>query len=139
MKVRRAATIVLAACAAAALLVAAPLAGARTEGKLTAFNLSFVGIYKHGKPVKVKNFMYFSIPLECTEGGTAYSPSAKFEPMKVNDRRKFKGTLKVDGITSKVVGRYKRDLSKVTGTLRATGSFNAFTGCDSGKVRWVTN
>jgi hypothetical protein len=139
MKVRRTATIVLAACAAAGLLVAAPLAGARTERKLTAFNLSFVGVYKHGKPVKVKNFVYSSIPLVCDEDTTAYSPSEKFEPMRVNDERRFRGTLKVDGITSKVVGRYKRDLSKVTGTLRARGSFDTFTGCDSGEVRWVTN
>ena len=137
MKSRRVATILLAACAAAALLVAAPLAGARTETKLTAFSLSFDGVYKHGKPVKVKNFMYSSIPLDCTEGGTTYSPSAKFKPMKVNRKLKFKGTLKVDGITSKVVGKYKRNLSKITGTLKATGSFDMFTGCNSGRVRWV--
>jgi len=140
MKCRRTTLVAMIVIVATAALAAAPLtgAGASPAGKrLLAFGLSFDGIYKHGKPVKVRNFVYSNLALQCNEGQTTYSPSAKFKPMDVNRKRRFKGTLKVDGMTSKVVGRYKRNLSKIAGTLKATGSFEGKTGCTSGEVRWV--
>ncbi len=56
--------------------------------------------------------------------------------MKLNKKLKFKGTLVADGVKSKVTGKYKRNLSKITGTLKATGDTGGFTNCSSGKIRW---
>jgi len=119
-------------------LVAAPIAGAGTVNRLLDFGISFDGVYEKGKPVKVKNLVYSNIKLECDGGGHFYSPSKKFPKMKVNKKRKFHGTLEVDGITSKVTGRYAHDLAKVTGTVKASGDTAGFTNC-SAKISWTTN
>ncbi len=126
---------ILVAALMTAALIAAPSAGAGTA-KADAFSLGFDGVYKAGKPVKVKNFVYSNLPLTCTEGSTTYSTPKKFPKMKLNEKLKFKGTLVAGGVTSKVVGKYKRNLSKITGTLKATGDTNGFTNCKSGKIRW---
>ncbi len=142
MKTRRTLGASLVALVVATALVAGPIAGAgaRTgaSDRLVTFGISFDGVYKKGKPVKVKNLVYSNLNLVCDEGNVIYSPSKKFPRMDVNRKLKFHGTLKVDGVTSKVAGKYKRDLSKVTGTVRATGDFGGGTNCN-GKIPWQTN
>ena len=140
MKSRRNVSTLIALVAAAALL-ATPLAGADSDAggkRLISFGLSFDGVYKRGKPVKVKNLVYSNLGMTCDGGGYIYSPSKKFPKLDVNRKLKFRGTLKVDGITSRVVGKYKRNLSKVTGTVRATGETAGRTNC-SAKIEWETD
>ena len=124
-------TILFAVLASAA-LIAVPSAGA----KGTPFTLSFDTVYEAGKPVAVKNFVYSNLLLTCTEGSTTYSPPRKFPKMKLNDDLKFKGTLRIRGVRSKVVGKYRKDLSKVTGKLKASGDTKRFTNCSSGWAPW---
>lgn len=101
------------------------------------FLLGFDAKYSHGKPKKVKNFHYSSLPLKCSQG----NPSASGGPlpsMRVK-RRKFHGTFRDHGTKTEVHGRYNKALSKVKGTLQVSGKYAGFKGCDSGKVKWVTN
>jgi len=121
---------------AAAAIVVAPAAAADNGRDVATFSLSFDGVYKKGLPVKVKNFVYSNLPLKCGEGTTYYSAPQKFKKMKVNAKLKFKGTLAVDGVKSKVVGKYKRNLSKITGTIKASAKTGPLAGCNSGKVKW---
>ena len=138
MTSRRTAGAFLIAIVAAASLAAAPIAGAGNGERLVSFGISFDGVYKRGKPVKVKNLVYSNLGMTCDGGGYIYSPSKKFPKLDVNRKLKFRGTLKVDGITSRVVGKYKRNLSKVTGTVRATGDTAGRTNC-SAKIEWETD
>ena len=123
---------ILIAVLASTALVAVPSAGA----KATAFTLSFDGVYKAGKPIAVKNFVYSNLLLTCDEGSTTYSAPKRFPKMNVNEDLKFRGTLVVRGVRSKVVGKYRKDLSKVTGTLKASGDLRGLTNCSSGKAPW---
>ncbi|MFN8113950.1 MAG: hypothetical protein U0R51_12230 [Solirubrobacterales bacterium] len=129
MKSRRTTFTALIAAVAVASLAIGPAAGAHTAtDRLVAFGISFDTVYKQGKPAKVKNLVYSNLKMDCDGGGTFYSPSAKFGKLTV-EKRAFKGTLKVDGVTSKVTGKYKRDLTKVSGTLTAKGNPPGHTNC----------
>jgi hypothetical protein len=123
---------ILIAVLASTALIAVPSAGA----KGTAFTLSFDTVYKAGKPAAVKNFVYSNLLLTCTEGSTTYSPPKQFPKMRLNDELEFKGTLVIRGVRSKVVGKYRKDLSKVTGKLKASGDTKRFTNCRSGWAPW---
>ena len=59
--------------------------------------------------------------------------------MKVNKHLEFAGTVQRKGVTTRVTGKYKRNLSAVTGTLEVRGKVNGYTRCRSGKLRWKTD
>jgi len=122
-----------------AALAALALAGSATAAAGTgSFPLSFIGIYRGAEPVKVKKFQFSGAPVRCAEGVTTYSTTRPLPRMKVRDRR-FSGTFVRKGVRIRVVGKYKRNLSKVTGTLKVTGKVGGYTRCSSGKVRWKTS
>ena len=101
------------------------------------FDLGFDGKYRHGKPVKVKNFTFSAFTVDCDEGSKT-DASATLPAMKVK-RRAFGDTFKDQGMKTAVTGKYNKALTKVKGTLRVRGKVNGLKGCDSGVVEWVTN
>jgi hypothetical protein len=116
--------------------LASGTAGVSSRG----FDLGFDGKYRHGHPVKVKNFTFSFIDVKC-DGGAATQASNSDAPlpaMKVK-RRKFHGAFNDHGMKTAVTGKYAKSLKKVTGTLRVTGKVGGLTHCDSGTVRWETN
>jgi len=125
----------LTATAAVAAALAAPTAG----GERATFPLSFIGVYQDGTPVKVKKFTFSGAPVQCADGPTAYSPARPLPKMKVNKHLEFAGTVQRKGVTTRVTGKYKRNLSAVTGTLEVRGKVNGYTRCRSGKLRWKTD
>jgi hypothetical protein len=103
-------------------------------------DVGFTGTYKHGQPVLVTEFTYYSVVLKCKEGQTTASNSGSPLPgMKVNDQGVFKGRFSDAGTKTLVKGKYNAALTKVTGTLRIKGKYAGYTGCDSSKLKWVTN
>ncbi len=115
-------------------VAAAPMAGALTADKATT-GLSFIGISRNGEIIKVKQFTFANLSLNCTEGPTTYTPAKPLPGMKVVDRE-FKGKFTRGSVTTAVTGKYKRSLQKATGTLKVTGDIGSFTNCTSGKVNW---
>jgi hypothetical protein len=103
-------------------------------------DVGFDGTYKHGQPVLVTDFTYYSVGLKCKEGpATASNSGSPLPEMKVNDQGVFKGRFNDAGTKTVVKGKYNRALTKVTGTLRVKGNYSGYTACDSGKLKWVTN
>ncbi|HET6831925.1 MAG TPA: hypothetical protein VFH44_11315 [Solirubrobacterales bacterium] len=120
------------AVALAAIGLAGP-AAASTGG----FPLSFISVTRGDKPVKVKRFQFSGAPVKCAEGTTTYSTQRPLSRMKVR-HREFGGTFTRRGTRIRVTGKYKRNLSKVTGTLKVTGKVDGYTRCSSGRLRWKT-
>ena len=125
----------LTATAAVAVALAAPSAGSERA----TFPLSFIGVYQDGTPIKVKKFTFSGAPVQCAEGPATYSPARPLPRMKVNKHLEFAGTVRRKGVTTRVTGKYKRNLSAVTGTLKVRGKVNGYTRCRSGKLRWKTD
>jgi len=125
----------LTATAAVAAATAAPTAGSERA----TFPLSFIGVYQDGTPVKVKKFTFSGAPVQCAEGPATYSPARPLPRMKVKKHLQFSGTVRRKGVTTRVTGKYKRDLSAVTGTLKVRGKVSGYTRCRSGKLRWKTD
>jgi hypothetical protein len=110
------------------------------EAAAPSADVSFDGTYKDGRPVEVTSFTYYSVSLACKEGpATASNSGSPLPAMKVNGKGKFKGKFNSGGAKTAVTGRYNRKLTKVRGTLKIKGSYGGYTGCDSGKLKWVTN
>jgi hypothetical protein len=127
------------AALAATVAVAAALAAPTAGSERATFPLSFIGVYKDGTPVKVKKFTFSGAPVQCADGPTAYSPARPLPKMMLNKSLEFSGTVSRKGVTTRVTGRYKRNLSAVTGTLEVRGKVNGYTRCRSGKLRWKTD
>src|SRR6476659_3239812 len=125
-----------------AALAATAIASAETAGSSAAhrgFDLGFDGKYRHGRPVKVKNFTFSGIDVKCDSGDTTASNSGNPLPAMKVKQRKFGGTFKDQGMKTAVTGKYNKALSKVKGTLQVTGKVGGLKRCDSGVVKWVTN
>jgi hypothetical protein len=112
---------------------------AQSDAAHRGFLLGFDGKYRHGRPVKVKNFTFSEVDVKCTDGDTTASNSANPLPAMKVKHRKFGGTFRDQGMKTAVTGKYSKTLSKVTGTLHVTGKVGGLKGCDSGVVHWVTN
>jgi hypothetical protein len=113
------------------------LAGPAAASAGSKFPLSFISVTRGDKPVKVKRFQFTGAPVQCAEGTTTYSTPRPLARMKVK-HRKFSGTFTKRGTKIRVTGKYKRNLSKVRGTLKVTGKVDGYTRCNSGKLRWKT-
>ena len=119
----------------AVIALAAPSAGVATD-RGRPFTLGFESITRDDVPIKVKNFVFKNLPMKCDEGNLLYSAPKRFSIMEVNDRRKFSGKEKFSGVKVKVTGKYKRNLTKVKGTIKAKGKTDGYTDCSSEKLRW---
>ena len=130
-RVRRQVLAALAVTIAAAVALAGPAAAAGPS-----FPIGFIGVYKpDGTPVKVKKFQFGNAPVQCAEGATSYSTPKPLPALKVKDRE-FSGTFENKGTKVRVTGKYKRNLKKVTGTLKISGRVGGYTNCTSGKMDW---
>ncbi|MEZ5074789.1 MAG: hypothetical protein R2691_08160 [Solirubrobacterales bacterium] len=120
---------------AAGATIAAGVAGPAAAAPKPAFPLSFIGVYRNGVPIKVKKFQFSGVPVSCRQGPTTYGTSRPLPTMKVK-AFEFGGTFRRKGTTIRVTGKYKRNLSAATGTLKVTGKVGSYTSCRSGKLRW---
>jgi hypothetical protein len=90
-------------------------------------------------PVSVFRFEYHNIPAQCQGSGlTATTDKLDGVTMKLNDKRKFGTKTKLNGgkVTVKVHGRFSKDYSKVSGTLRVNGTVPGCRAADTGVVNW---
>jgi hypothetical protein len=107
-------------------------------------SVSFTAKLRDDDPVKVTKFKFFNILLDCNEGQILVDNDRSPLPaMKVEDNRFGDRFTTTNGQAVKVSGKFTNKGRKAEGTLRVQGDFVAsdgalLTGCDSGKVRWVT-
>ena len=94
---------------------------------------------KNKHPVSVFRFEYHNIPAQCQGSGTtATSDKLDGVTMKLNAKRKFgvKTKLNGDKVTVNVHGRFSKDYSTVSGTLRVKGTVPGCPSADTGVVDW---
>lgn len=115
------------------------------------FAIQFTVILRRGKPRKIKKLTFQNALAQCETGGNVdfEFPPPGLGPYKVNKRRRFGRKFPVVWATDTmarrgtangsvaVKGRFNRRVSRVRGTLRAKGSPEGSTGCDTGRIRWV--
>jgi hypothetical protein len=124
----------LALAAIAALVALVP--GTATAKGTTTVTLSFSAVTQNKKPVLIKNMAIANVPADCRHGTATYSTPRYMPKMKVNDRLRFKGKRTFGDTKVKVTGKYKRNLQKITGTVKVKGTIAGLTHCNSGKLRW---
>jgi hypothetical protein len=107
-------------------------------------SVSFTAKLRDDDPVKVTKFKFFNILLACNEGQILVDNERSPLPaMKVENNRFGDRFTSTSGQEVKVSGKFTNKGRKAEGTLRVKGDFVAsdgtpLTGCDSGRVRWVT-
>ena len=141
-------TVVFALCA---VLMAslAPLALALTRNRAYTGrvgdprNAASVGLtlrIRNGVPRRVTRFEFRNIPADCS----GHLPTAVTDEltgaMTVGAKRRFHGSSSLNGgrATISVSGTVTRDKRRVSGTMRATGTFSGCLHADTGPVPWLT-
>jgi hypothetical protein len=110
--------------------------------------ITFDGGVRNHKVVRVKNFAFDEIPMQCDEGAYAISNTGVPLPtMRVNAQRRFHGEF-VDSKTSPtqythVAGRFSTNYKRATGHFRFHGDFRPSTlyptglhNCDTNTDTW---
>jgi hypothetical protein len=108
-------------------------------GNAPGAGVEFGAHVKNKHPVSVFRFEYHNIPAQCQGSGTtATTDKLDGVTMKLNAKRKFgtKTTLNGGKVTVKVHGRFSKDYSKVSGTLRVQGTVPGCRTADTGVVNW---
>jgi len=118
--------------------LAAAVPGIAPAKGTTTFTLTFAAVTQNGKPVLVKQMRISNVPVTCKQGTTTYSTPKKMPKMEVSKRLRFAGKETFNGTKVKVTGKYKKNLEKVTGTVKVKGRIGNLTRCNSGKLRWKT-
>jgi hypothetical protein len=95
---------------------------------------------RHGETIKVKEFVFSHVPMECDDGAsTVGDVGSPPPPMRVNQEHRFHGDF-TSGNGHKrlrIRGRLRHNEQKARGTLRVTGDFGGgATNCDTGKAHW---
>ena len=100
--------------------------------------VEFGAHFKKGHPVSVYRFEYHNIPAQCQGYGATATTDKLDITMSVNAKRKFgaKTTLNGGKVTVKVHGRFAKDYSTVSGTLRVHGTVSGCAAADTGVVNW---
>lgn len=100
------------------------------------FEVSLELKVRNGEAVAIRDFRYKRLLASC-DGDVIARVRGQFPYMKVNDRRRFRDSIREDGQIVRVRGRVSRDLDAVRGRIRARGDFGPQAqDCDSGRVRW---
>jgi hypothetical protein len=100
--------------------------------------VEFGAHFHKGRPVRVFRFEYHNIPAQC-QGSTPTATTGQLGmTLKVNARRKFGGRAMIDGgkVSVRVHGRFAKNYSKATGTLRVRGTVSGCLAADTGVVDW---
>jgi hypothetical protein len=94
---------------------------------------------RHGKPRSVFRFEFHNVPAVCQGHGTTAATGELGVTMHVNRHRRFARSTTINGgkLQVAVTGRFARDLSKATGTLRVHGTVPGCPAADTGVVRWT--
>ena len=100
--------------------------------------VEFGAHFRKGHAVGVYRFEYHNIPAQCQGYGPTATTDKLDITMKVNAKRKFgaKTTLNGGKVTVKVHGRFAKDYSTVSGTLRVHGTVSGCAAADTGVVNW---
>jgi hypothetical protein len=103
-------------------------------------SLRFETKVRHGETIKVKNFVFNRVPMECDDGASAVGDVGSPPPaMRVNEQHEFHGNFtSAHGRKHlRIRGKFKDDDQKARGTLRVRGDFGGgATNCTTGKVQW---
>jgi hypothetical protein len=138
----RAAIAFLAALALVAFSSAAALAATRSYNGPAATGhpagVEFGAHFKKGQAISVYRFEYHNIPAQCQGYGTTATTDKLDLTMTVNSKRKFGAQTTLNGgkVTVKVHGRFSKNYSTVSGTLRVHGTIPGCAAADTGKVQW---
>jgi hypothetical protein len=97
-------------------------------------NIKFVLNSRDGEPVALKRFRFENLRATCADD--IVNVSGKIRTIPVNDRNRFRKTVRRNGKLVKVRGRVSNDLDRVRGTIRARGDFAGAENCDSSRVHW---
>jgi hypothetical protein len=104
-----------------------------------ACTISFDAKVKKGKVKSVSKFVFERIPITCDQGSFTVSNTAvPVNGMKVNKKRKFKGTWNgPDDQQVKVTGNFSKNWKSAKGTVTDKGDFPpTATDCRTGKDEW---
>jgi hypothetical protein len=99
-------------------------------------SVSFTGVKKHRKIVKVKNFVFGFAPAECDDGTHFFNNGGlPIGPMKVRHRH-FHGSIHVStGGDVKARGEFKNHYRKAEGTIKFSGDLASGQNC-TGTDHW---
>jgi hypothetical protein len=104
-----------------------------------ACTISFDAKVRRGKVKSVSKFVFERIPISCDQGSFTVSNTAvPVNGMKVNEKRKFKGTWNGPSNQQvKVTGRFSKNWKSAKGTVIDKGDFPpTATNCRTGKDKW---
>jgi hypothetical protein len=141
-RAKTAVTLLIAAVALSGLWSALAFAANRSyngpAGSGPHAGVEFGAHFRKGHAVGVYRFEYHNIPAQCQGYGATATTDKLDITMKVNAKRKFgaKTTLNGGKVTVKVHGRFAKDYSKATGTLRVRGTVPGCSSADTGVVDW---
>jgi hypothetical protein len=100
----------------------------------------FVTKVQHGETVKVRQFVFNHVPMQCDDGASTVGDVGTPPPaMRVNSHHKFHGNFTSSGGRKQlhISGRIKHHGRKARGTLRVKGDFGGgATNCDTGRDHW---
>jgi hypothetical protein len=100
--------------------------------------VEFGAKFHKGHAVSITRFEFHNIPAACQGHGNTAVTDSYGSKIKVNSLRKFSGKTTINGgkLTIKITGRFKKDFSKASGTLRAHGTVPGCPNADTGVVTW---
>ena len=102
--------------------------------------LNFVAKVRDGDAVKIKEFVFRRVPMECDDGpSTVGDVGSPPPPMRIRDQNRFRGSFTSPSGRKhlRIRGRLTDGEQRARGRLRAWGDFGgSATNCDTGRVRW---
>lgn len=100
----------------------------------------FVTKVRHGETIKVRQFVFKHVPMQCDDGPSTVDDVGTPPPaMRVNARHRFQGNFSSAGGRKHlhIDGKLKHHGRKAEGTLRVRGDFGgSATNCDTGRDHW---
>ncbi len=142
IRARKAVTVLVGAVVLSGLWAAVALAANRSyngpAGSGPNAGVEFGAHFRKGHAVGVYRFEFHNIPAQCQGSGATAATDKLDITMKVNAKRKFGGKSNLNGgkLAVKVSGRFAKDYSKATGTLRVHGTVPGCLAADTGVVKW---
>ena len=102
--------------------------------------IRFVTKVRHSKTIKVRQFVFKHVPMQCDDGASTVGDVGTPPPaMRVNSKHRFHGNFTSSGGKKQlhINGRIKDRGTKARGTLRVKGDFGGgSTNCDTGRDHW---
>ena len=109
--------------------------GATAERGAQDLQIRFTLRSREGEPTALRRFRFSGLTAECA-GGASVNTEGRIRSIPVNDRNRFRKTIRRTSKTIKVRGRVSNDLDRVVGRIRVEGDLRGEQNCDSEFVRW---